>query len=359
MSVIAVSLTLLALVTAGTTAVVWHHLDHNIDTLAPVTGPRPANVKVAGGEPLDLLLMGSDSRDCPGCAVDRLTGDGQRSDTTVLLHVSADRTHAYGVSIPRDLLVDRPACRSTSGTTVPAATQVEWNGAFGIGGAPCTVRQVESMTGIRIENYAVVDFGGFKKMVAALGGVEVCLPQRVDDARRGIHLAAGTRRMGPQEAEDYIRVRHGISLGTDTGRVKRQQAFMASMVDQVLSAGTLAHPRRLYRFLDAVTSSIGLDPDLQGLSSVVSLAEQMRPIGSSGVRFLTMPSHEDAAHYGRIVTTQPDADRLWSLLRRDRAVPARLSAGSISAAAVPGSGRRDRGPGAATKADLAAAGLCG
>lgn len=359
LTVIALSLLLVGGLTGAATALLWRHLDRNLDTLDRVAGPRPANIATAGeDQPLDILVMGSDSRDCAGCAVDRHTGEGQRSDTTVLLHVSADRTRAYGISIPRDMIIDRPSCPEPDGGTAPAASDVQWNDAFAVGGPTCTVRQVEAMTGVRIEHYLVVDFGGFRRMVAALGGVEMCIPADIVDPKYGITLKAGTRRLTPTESEDYIRERHVLSYGTDTGRMKRQQAFMAAMVHQAVSAGTISQPTRLYSFLDAVTGSVQLDPDLDGLHDLIALARDLGRVGTDHIRFLTMPSHEDPDDYGRVKPTQPAADRVWDLLVHDEALPARLSTGSISAGAVPGSGRRDRGPGAATASELEYAGLC-
>src|SRR4051812_85173 len=127
----------LAMVTGLGTIWLYRHLNGNLNVV-DVTGQlehRPPKVAVdCPQEPLNVLVMGSDSRDCSGCNIDNLTGEGQRSDTTILLHLSADREHAYGISIPRDSIVDRPECRRTDGSTIPAAAHVMWNEAFSLGG---------------------------------------------------------------------------------------------------------------------------------------------------------------------------------------------------------------------------------
>ena len=115
--------------------------------------------------------MGSDSRDGAGNNIDGLTGGGERSDTTILLHVSADRKRAYGISIPRDLLVDRPECKSEDGDTIPGGTSAMWNEAFAVGGPACTMQQFEQVTGVRLDHFVKVDFEGFRGMVDAIGGV--------------------------------------------------------------------------------------------------------------------------------------------------------------------------------------------
>ena len=111
---------------------------------------------------MNILVMGSDSRDGAGNNIDGLTGGGERSDTTIMIHLSADRQSAYGISIPRDSLVDRPDCIDEDGDTIPGATGAMWNEAFSVGGAACTIRQFEQLTDIRINNYVVVDFRGFQ-----------------------------------------------------------------------------------------------------------------------------------------------------------------------------------------------------
>ncbi len=101
-----------------------------------------------------------------------------------------------------------------------------------VGGAQCTVQTVEELTGIYIDHFVTVDFNGFKDMVDAVGGVEVCIPKDVDDDEVDIHLDAGTQELTGQDALNYVRERHVLSVTGDIGRMKRQQAFIASMVEQ-------------------------------------------------------------------------------------------------------------------------------
>ena len=140
----------------------------------------------------------------PGDGVGHPRGRGQqhrqpdrwrpaRSDTTILLHVSADRKRAYGISIPRDSLVTRPECKTKGGETIPGGTDVMWNEAFSVGGPACTIQQFEQITGVYIDHFVVVDFAGFEDMVDAIGGVEVCIPEDISDPAHGINIPAGTR----------------------------------------------------------------------------------------------------------------------------------------------------------------------
>ena len=134
-----------------------------------------------------------------------------------------------------------------------------FNAAYAVGGPACTVKTVEKLTDIRINHFVVIDFNGFRKMVDALGGVEVCVPKEVNDTTGHITLPAGTYDVKGQRALDYVRVRHGISNNGDIGRMKRQQTFLASMANKAVSAGTLVNPVRLVKFLDAATKSLTTD----------------------------------------------------------------------------------------------------
>ena len=186
----------LALVTGLGVAVLYRHLNGNLNVL-DVTAQlenRPDKKEVEGPkEPLNVLVMGSDTRDGAGNNIDNLTGGGARSDTTILLHVSADRKRAYGVSIPRDSLVTRPDCKTKGGETIPGGTDVMWNDAFSVGGPACTIQQFEQITGVYIDHFVVVDFAGFEDMVDAIDGVEVCIPEDIADPAHGINIPAGTR----------------------------------------------------------------------------------------------------------------------------------------------------------------------
>ena len=171
----------LALVTGLGVAFLYRHLNGNLDVLdvTEQLTDRPDKKEVEGPkEPLNVLVMGSDTREGEGNNIDNLTGGGERSDTTILFHVSADRERAYGVSIPRDSLVTRPDCKNAKGgETIPGGTDVMWNEAFSVGGPACTIQQFEQLTGVYVDHFVVVDFAGFEDMVDAIDGVEGVHPR--------------------------------------------------------------------------------------------------------------------------------------------------------------------------------------
>lgn len=298
--VLAVTVLALVLVTGLGVTFLYRHLNGNLDVqpLEPgQLGPRPTVPDVDGPhEPVNILVMGDDSRDCAGCGLDHETGGG--SDTTLLVHLAADRRTAYAVSIPRDSLVDRPDCLTDDGDVVPGESDAMWNVAFAVGGPACTQKQLERATGIRVDSYVVVDFAGFKDMVDAVGGVQVCVPEPLHSDKGDIDIPAGTRTLDGDDALDYIRIRYGVGDGTDLGRIRRQQAFLASLAGQVLSQGTLARPDRLLRFLDAATRS--LRTDISSIKQLAELGLQLKDIGPENVSFLTVPHQLSTRHEGRV-----------------------------------------------------------
>jgi LCP family protein required for cell wall assembly len=336
---VAISTALVMVVLAGTVVLTWRHLEGNItesQAFDNIIGERPAEDDVEGPkDPLNILVLGSDSREGQADVLGQTPG---LSDTTILLHLSADRSRAYGVSIPRDLMVSRPACKSRNGGTMPPVDAVQWNDAFAVGGEACTVAQFEQMTDILVDHVVIVNFNGFTDMVDALGGVPICVPNDVNDPIGRIYLSAGTYTMDGKQALDYVRVRHSIG-STDTGdigRMRRQQEFMGSMVNKAVSAGTLFNPVRLGRFLDAATQSLTTDPGLRRLSSLYTLAQEVRGIGLDEVQFLSVPFTTYEPDPNRLAL-EPSADKLWDQLREDQALGKRFTSKATKASeAKPG-----------------------
>jgi LCP family protein required for cell wall assembly len=298
---------------------------------------RPDKAEVEGPrEPINILVMGSDSREGAGNNIDGLAGGGQRSDTTILMHLSADRKHAYGVSLPRDAMVQRPDCLKRNGDVIPGGFDM-WNVAFAIGGEACVVQQTEQLTGVHVDHFVVVDFNGFRDMVDAVNGVKICIPEDVDDYTGNIHLKAGTREVQGKEALDYVRVRHGISQNGDIGRMKRQQVFIAAMASKVMAAETLTNPARLIGFLGAATRSLTIDKRLGSVKKIAELASEFQDIGLDNIRFITVPWDFYEPDPNRLVWA-PDARELWQKMINDRPLSKRLSSEAVTAAQRPGSG---------------------
>ena len=281
---------------------------------------------------LNVLVMGSDTREgANGAGIGGETPG--LSDTTMLLHLSANRKFAYGISLPRDAIVDRPRCKKKDGSWAPAATATMFNAAYAIGGPSCTVKTVEKLTNLHIDHFLVVDFVGFRSMVNALNGVEICVPEAVNDDVGHISLPAGRYKANGQQALDYVRVRHDIGAPTgDIGRMKRQQAFVSAMIKKVVSAGTLANPFKLGSFLEAATKSLTADPGV-GINFLKDIGGQLKSIGLNKIQFITVPVQTYVPDPNRLQWS-PDAKALWDLVRADKNLGSRFNGEAVS----PGSG---------------------
>ncbi|MGW3712909.1 LCP family protein [Streptomyces albogriseolus] len=268
---------------------------------------------------LNILLIGSDSR--AGAENGRYGRDPgtERSDTVILLHLSAGRRSATAVSVPRDLMVDVPDCRRPDGSR-SAPMFAQFNAAFEVGGSACTVRTVEKLTDIRVDHHVVVDFKGFKDMVDAVDGVEVCLSEPIDDEDAHLHLPAGRVTLDGEQALGYVRARKTLGDGSDTGRIERQQRFLGALVNKVRSNGILLNPVKLYPVLDAATSSLTTDPELASLRGLYELVRGLRDIPAEGVQFLTVPRESYAGDVNRDQLAQPAAGKLFERLRKDEPV---------------------------------------
>jgi LCP family protein required for cell wall assembly len=290
----------------------------------------------------NILLIGSDTRSGKGNRPYGQDVGTQRSDTTILLHLSADRDSATAVSLPRDLMVDIPRCRRPSGShTRPQFAQFNW--AFEFGGAACTIRTVEKLTKIRIDHHMIVDFKGFKRMVDAVDGVEVCLKKPINDSDAKLKLAAGVQKLNGEQALGYVRTRKSRGSGSDTERMDRQQQFLGALVNKVQSTGVLLNPTRLFPVLDAATSALTTDPAIAGLTDLYELVRSMRNIPTARVQFLTVPRRSYTYDPNRDELVQPDAGRLFGRLRDDAPLQV-TSQGTDSEG-------RDKDPGADSEAE--------
>ncbi len=329
--VILASLLSLGLLTGVGVVMVYNNWNSNIDNqeLASQLGDdRPTEVDTGPKKPMNILVMGTDSRSGKGNGIDGEAGGGL-SDTTILFHISADRTFAYGISIPRDTAAIRPTCIRKDGSEIAAATGYsKWNAAFAVGGPACTIRQFEQLANVRINKYVVVDFNQFKDMVNALDGVEVCIPEAIDDNTHNIHLKAGTREIKGQEALTYVRARYRIGDGTDPNRTRRQQAFIGSMINKALTAGMLARPDHLIGFMNAATSS--LQTDFKNIAQMADLAVTAKGIGADNIKFITTPwVYSDKVSSG--IEWTPEVDKLWQLVRRDKPLTPEFLKDALSA----------------------------
>lgn len=288
--------------------------DGNFPT--PISTPGPE-----AGAPINILVMGSDTREGKNAKGHGSAKDivGARSDTTLLLHISGDRTRAMAVSIPRDSLVDIASCKDKDGKLVGGAPD-RFNAAFMYGGPGCAVKTVQEQTGVQIDHYVVVDFTGFKGVVDALGGVEICLSKEVADPDSKLYLPSGKSLVKGEDALAFVRARETLSDGTDIARIQRQQDFLSSAIRKATSAGVLTNPAQLYQVLSAGTKSLTTDEGLANFDALQELALNISGVKPDSIVFATVPwmanSDEETISW---VPSQ--ADQLWDAMKTDSQWP--------------------------------------
>jgi len=315
---------------AGAGWAYWH-LNHNIrsvDINSALGDDRPAKAVTTPSasasasasplpsESLNILVLGSDSRSGKeNASLGGGDSSGARSDTAMVVHIDQGRTTATVVSIPRDTLVTRPSCPTSSGGTTSVAYHAMFNSAYSVGGPVCAVKTVESITGVRMDHYIEIDFSGFAKLVNAVGGVDVTTDEDIDDDKSHLHLKAGDHHLNGKQALALARTRHGIGDGSDLGRIGLQQKLVKALLEQVSSTNLLTSPTKLYKVADAVTGSLTTDTGLDSLGELMKLGQSLKGLSSGEVKTVTMPVVTAPSDRNRVVADEPEASELWKSLR--------------------------------------------
>ncbi|MEO3808706.1 LCP family protein [Sphaerisporangium sp. B11E5] len=282
-----------------------------------VSGGLNANRPVNTTGALNVLLVGSDTRAGNNKRYGQhMENEGERTDTIILLHVSPNRDKATLISFPRDSMVQIPACKHarTKAAIPPRLDMI--NSAFNEGGMACTINTIEANTNIRIDHYIKVDFTGFKNIVDALGGIQICVPHAVSDKKAKLELRAGKQIVRGEAALAYVRARYALGDGGDISRIKRQQIFLSQVVKKATSGDTLTNPGKLISLITAAAQSVVMDPQLD-VDTLVQIAQSARSLTASGVKFVTVPWEAYPSDKNRVQWKQPDAGRLFESLRND------------------------------------------
>jgi LCP family protein required for cell wall assembly len=297
---------------------IYLKLNGNISQIdVSALGHRPTKV-AQDLAPMNILVLGSDTRDLKSDKYgSKNVTTGARPDTTLIVHLSGDRKSAVVVSIPRDSMTHAPRhCKDPNSSVIDGPIQA-WNSNQG---AECVQRVVEGDTGIFIDHTMLLTFDGFQSMVDALGTVEVCTPTPINDPKSGLKLKAGKTRVGGKDALAFVRARYTLGDGSDLGRIPRQQAFLSSMVQEATSTKLFLQPLKLLRFLNAVTTSISMDPGLKQIGTRVDLAQSLVGLKPSQIRFVTVPIEQYPPNHNKVQWTS-DADALWKSIVHDAPLP--------------------------------------
>ncbi|MFJ7147177.1 LCP family protein [Streptomyces sp. NPDC100445] len=328
LKILGICLSTLIMVTAGAGWWFYQHLDGNIHSVALDGKGGAEQADAFGRTPINILVMGSDGRtsakDCSlggGCAKTGVQ-TGSNADVQMVLHISADRSNASVMSIPRDTMTKVPACEdSETGKSTPGYYG-QVNSALQYGPA-CQVATVHQLTGIPVDHFVKLDFSGVVKMSDAVGGVSVCVDADVYDTYSHLKLSEGTHTLKGVAALEFVRSRHGFGDGSDLGRTISQHIFLSAMIRKFKSAGTLTDPGAVYALADAATKALTVDDGLGSVKRLIALAADVNKVPAKRITFATMQTAPDPDDDNRVVVG-PGARALFATIAHDRS----LSTGS-------------------------------
>ncbi|MDU0254296.1 LCP family protein [Streptomyces sp. PU10] len=323
----ATTLAVLILGMAGAGYLYYQHLNGNIDKGERSSGDSKAHKtepNAAGQTPLNILLLGSDSR---ASDANVALGGGKNhrdnpplADVQMLIHLAADRKSASVVSIPRDTRVDIPACKDPDTGEKFPATNAIINTSLARGGACCTLATWENLTGVYIDHWMTIDFAGVVSMADAVGGVEVCVNQNVWDrplpgvpGGSGLKMTKGSHKVKGEEALQWLRTRH--AWGSDPLRARAQHMYMNSMI-RTLKSQNVFTDAWLMDLAEAATKSLTVSEEIGTVKKLYDLGMQLKTVPTDRITMTTIPTVEDPEDKNHLLPAA-DADKMWAMLRDD------------------------------------------
>ena len=262
------------------------------------------------------LIVGSDTREgLTRQQIDQLHLGSQganASDSLMLLHTGGGRPVL--ISIPRDSYVP-----------IPGYGQNKINAALAFGGPALLVKTVESVTGLRIDHYMGIDFGGLVNVVNTVGGVRICLPTALDDPYSGVKLAKGCHNLNGTQALAFVRDRHSFAT-SDLQRIQDQRAFLKALLSKATSPGVYLNPFTSLPFASTAASSVAVDKGTS-LYDLIQAAEALRnpetgTVPISNANYITSNAGD------AVLWNRPQALELFGALQQDKTVPAGLLSGT-------------------------------
>ncbi|MFB7867984.1 LCP family protein [Streptomyces sp. NPDC056069] len=329
---VAITLSLLILGTAGAGYLYYEHLNGNLrggSRAGGDSGVKKAEPNALGDTPLNILLIGSDSRaDDKNVALGGGKNERDRkplADVQMLFHVSADRKNASITSIPRDTVVPIPKCQDGQ-TTYPATTTRPINETLSRGGPGCTLTTWEKLTGVYIDHWMMVDFAGVVSMADEVGGVPVCVKTGVWDkstARQkggsGLKLPQGTHEVKGEQALQWLRTRH--AFGSDQNRAKAQHMYMNGMMKQLQAQNAWTDTGRLMGLAETATTALQVSDEIKSVKKLFDLSMQLKNVKLDRLTTATVPTVPYPGNPDAWLQLVPSAaDKMWSMLRDDVAL---------------------------------------
>ncbi|MDA8551839.1 LCP family protein [Aquiluna sp.] len=268
--------------------------------------------------PINLLLIGSDTREGQGSTAYGPVG-AELADVIILLHINEERSNAVAMSFPRDLMIAVPECPNPEGgAPYPAKEFAQINATMNYGGPACTLLAVQSLTGIEIPYLAMIDFKGVIAMSEAVGGVDVCVAEPIDDDYTQLYLDAGEHTLIGEEALAFLRTRHGVGDGSDLSRISNQQVFLTSLVRKLKVEGALTNPFTMFRLGTAALNNMTLSRSLTDLGVIYGMAREVNDVDLEKITFLKLPVYDLEGDFaGRVGVSTERATLLFDKLTND------------------------------------------
>ncbi|MCP3820482.1 LCP family protein [Streptomyces sp. A3M-1-3] len=300
----------------------YKYLDGNINTIGVGSAGSGGFKK---DQAVNILLIGTDKRTGSGNEGYGDKNSPGHADTTILFHVSKDRTNATAVSIPRDLITDIPDCPTQqedgSQKVIPGQQGVRFNTSLGQSGRDpgCTMRTVRELTGLTVDNFMMADFNAIKTLTTAVGGVEVCVAKDVNDKDSKLKLTKGTHTIEGEQALAFVRTRHSFGNESDLDRIQTQQQFLSSLIRKMKSEDTLTSPTKLMDLAEAGTKALTVDDSIGGIKELAGLAGELAKVNPKNITFTTLPVIDNPAETVKatVVVNESKADPLFAMMRSD------------------------------------------
>ncbi|MGI5455359.1 LCP family protein [Streptomyces sp. CA-249302] len=318
------------------------YIKHLNDNITSVSDDGASTGGFSKGKAINILLIGTDKRTGAGNTKYGDSGSVGHADTTILLHVSKDRSNATALSIPRDLITDIPDCPTTQsdGTekVIAGTSDVRFNTSLGQDERTpsCVARTVTELTGITPDNFMVADFNAVKTLTTAVGGVDVCLGKDINDPDSHLNLKKGMQHIEGETALAFVRTRHAVGFGGDLSRITLQQQFLSALMRKLKSNDTLTNPAKMIKVAEAGTKALTVDSNLDSIGKLKDLGLELGKLNPKNLTFTTVPVLDNPAEKVKatVVLNDSTAPAVFSAIKNDVSFTAVKAQKKKEAAAV-------------------------
>jgi LCP family protein required for cell wall assembly len=301
------------------------YIKHLNDNITSVSDDGASTGGFSKGKAINILLIGTDKRTGEGNTKYGDSGSVGHADTTILLHVSKDRSNATALSIPRDLITDIPDCPTQqddgSEKVIAGTSGVRFNTSLGQDDRTpsCTARTVTELTGIKPDNFMVADFNAVKTLTTAVGGVDVCLGKDINDPDSHLNLKKGMRHIEGETALAFVRTRHAVGFGGDLSRIALQQQFLSALMRKLKSNDTLTNPAKMVKVAEAGTKALTVDSNLDSIGKLKDLGLELGKLNPKNLTFTTVPVIDNPAEKVKatVVLNESKAPEVFQAIKND------------------------------------------